>query len=376
MTKEQLVLNWDDFGNHSNITFRQLWNNDEFTDVTLATEDGQQIKVHKVILSSTSEFFRNILSKNPHQHPLLYLKDIRNKDLEMIMKFIYQGQCTIDQNELKSFLSTGKDLGITGLTNILEQIDLEAFDEAKQSAEPSKKRDTMPVIDKLTNVNNSEPLNTAEQIDLETFFTNEEKEHNQGPKGNPKPQNVPEVSLDENTQEKNVSESVGKYHCNACDEEYSTFRDLLNHNQKSHVVINETDEPTMEKESNPKEVHSKQKHSRKVGNKNTRMSEELKELKKQRVVRYHCQFCELTFKTPKSLLSHIRIKHEGGKIKCETCDYKSSSSSVLRRHRLSKHEGVRYPCNQCDHVAYCTNNLRKHRKSKHGKCISEEICGE
>ena len=63
-----------------------------FTDVTLATVDNQQIEVHKVILSSYSQFFRNILLRNPHPNPLLYLKDIRFKELEMIIKFIYLGQ--------------------------------------------------------------------------------------------------------------------------------------------------------------------------------------------------------------------------------------------------------------------------------------------
>ena len=62
--------------------FKQLWKDKDF-----ATVDDHQIRAHKVILSSCSNFFRNILLNNPHQNPLIYLKDIRYKELEMVMKF-------------------------------------------------------------------------------------------------------------------------------------------------------------------------------------------------------------------------------------------------------------------------------------------------
>ena len=39
-------------------TFHQLWNDKGFLDVTLASSDDQQIKVHKAILSSSSSFFK------------------------------------------------------------------------------------------------------------------------------------------------------------------------------------------------------------------------------------------------------------------------------------------------------------------------------
>ena len=59
--------------------FKQLWKDKDFADVTLATVDDHQIRAHKIILSSCSNFFRNILLNNPHHNPLIYLKDIRYK---------------------------------------------------------------------------------------------------------------------------------------------------------------------------------------------------------------------------------------------------------------------------------------------------------
>ena len=81
-----MVYSFTNFEKNTKNAFTQLWDNQEFTDVTLATVDDLQIRAHKVILCSLSSFFRNILLKNPHPNPLIYLKDIRYKELEKIIK--------------------------------------------------------------------------------------------------------------------------------------------------------------------------------------------------------------------------------------------------------------------------------------------------
>ena len=115
MTDNTLGLRWHNFETNATNTFRKLWNDQDFADVTLATVDDQPIRAHKVILSSCSEFFRNIFVKNPHQNPLLYLKGIRYNELALVIEFIYLGQCEVRQSELENFLSTGNDLKVGGL---------------------------------------------------------------------------------------------------------------------------------------------------------------------------------------------------------------------------------------------------------------------
>ena len=46
----------------------------EFTDVTLACEDDQQVDAHKIVSASLNQFFKNLLSLNKHQHPLIYMR--------------------------------------------------------------------------------------------------------------------------------------------------------------------------------------------------------------------------------------------------------------------------------------------------------------
>ena len=125
MNDNTMEMRWDNFETNAHNTFRNMWNDQDFTDVTLATADNHQIKAHKVILSSCSEFFRNIFVNNPHQNPLLYPKGIRYKELVMVMEFIYLGQCEVGQYELQDFLTTGYDLEVGGLIEYVNFKDIE-----------------------------------------------------------------------------------------------------------------------------------------------------------------------------------------------------------------------------------------------------------
>merc|ERR1712168_741723 len=87
----------------------------DFFDVTLACDDSQ-IQAHKVILSACSPFFRNVLRRNPHQHPLLYLKGVNYTNLQSVLNFMYYGEVSVAQEELNSFLSVAEDLNVKGLT--------------------------------------------------------------------------------------------------------------------------------------------------------------------------------------------------------------------------------------------------------------------
>jgi len=57
---EKLCLKWNDFQENVNAAFGNLREDNEFADVTLASEDGQQIEAHKVILAASSPFFQNL----------------------------------------------------------------------------------------------------------------------------------------------------------------------------------------------------------------------------------------------------------------------------------------------------------------------------
>ena len=59
---EQLCLQWNDFQESILSSFKDLRQDKELTDVTLACEDGQQVEAHKVVLVASSPFLLNIHS--------------------------------------------------------------------------------------------------------------------------------------------------------------------------------------------------------------------------------------------------------------------------------------------------------------------------
>ena len=112
---EKFCLRWNDFEANVSVALKELREDEDFFDVTLACEDDQ-INAHKLILSACSPFFRTILRRNKHEHPLLFLRGVKYKDLVSILNFMYHGEVNVAQEELNAFLSVAEDLQVKGLT--------------------------------------------------------------------------------------------------------------------------------------------------------------------------------------------------------------------------------------------------------------------
>ena len=81
----EFILGYEYFQTITAKTFQELLNDQSLSDVTLVTGDDKLITAHKIILSSSSAFFKNILWQYPHQNPLIYLKDIKSKYLDWVL---------------------------------------------------------------------------------------------------------------------------------------------------------------------------------------------------------------------------------------------------------------------------------------------------
>ena len=107
---EKICLKLNDFQDNIYSVFGSLRQDRDFADVTLACEDGQQIEAHKVILASSSPFFQNLLKKNKHPHPLIYMKGIKHEILFAVVDFLYLGEANVFQESLDSFLEIAEEL--------------------------------------------------------------------------------------------------------------------------------------------------------------------------------------------------------------------------------------------------------------------------
>jgi len=144
MGSEKFCLRWNDFEKNISSAFKELRDDKDFFDVTLACED-EQIKGHKVILAACSPFFRNILRRNQHEHPLLYMKGVKYTDLQAVLNFMYHGEVNVAQEELNSFLSVAEDLRVKGLTqNTAEAKQLKRSEPAVVSRDNHREQPTLP----------------------------------------------------------------------------------------------------------------------------------------------------------------------------------------------------------------------------------------
>ena len=112
---DKFCLRWNDFESNISSAFKELREDKDFFDVTLACEDDQ-LQAHKVILSVCSPFFKTVLRRNRHEHPLLYLKGVKYQELVAVLNFMYHGEVNVAQEELNSFLAVAEELKVKGLT--------------------------------------------------------------------------------------------------------------------------------------------------------------------------------------------------------------------------------------------------------------------
>merc|ERR1711971_275481 len=92
---------WNGFGSHLSEAFKDIREDKDLFDVTLACED-KQIEAHKLILSACSTYFRSLFKLNPHKHPLIILRGVKFRELVGILNFIYLGQVSVAEEDLNS----------------------------------------------------------------------------------------------------------------------------------------------------------------------------------------------------------------------------------------------------------------------------------
>ena len=134
---EKLCLQWNGFWNNVSSTFKDLRDDKDFTDVTLACEDGQQVEAHKVVLIASSPFFLNLLKRNKHPHPLVYMRGLKFENLLSLVDFLYHGEANVFQDNLDSFLGMAEEFQLKGLDKMEEEPIEEVPKESKRKVSQS-----------------------------------------------------------------------------------------------------------------------------------------------------------------------------------------------------------------------------------------------
>jgi len=345
---ENFHLARNDFEQCTRNTFRNLLQDgQEFADVTLACGADTQLKAHKVILAACSPFFRKVLIGHPHPHPLLYLRGVSAPDLRAILAFMYQGETSVAEDRLDSFLSSAQDLQVEGL-RLAGREAMEGKREEKVSLQEGA---------------GSPPPGAPDTPSP--------------PPGAPDTPAPGEVPVEQGED--------GRFRCPKCDFT-STYRKSITR----HLLSKTTHPEEVEAPAGPAEHAA-------MDLDNTMEEETNAEAlrpKEEPVDKVQCDQCDFTTVHKKNLRRHVQRVHpttagntsavpppaRDVKVEqvaeeeqeapvvvyaCEKCDEKTQNKWDMSRHILRIHKEMKYLCDHCDFKTTQTNKLREHTAKNH-----------
>ena len=349
MGQDGVDLEWKMYESISTNSFRTLYTDTDFADVTLACEDNKHISVHKVVLISCSEMLKKILLENPHPHPLIYLQGLTIRDLEQLKRSMYLGTTRVEEREMKTFISVSK----TFLNNQAYQTTV--TDDKKGDAMSLEQ--TQKVLDQGKVMNQakivfaeSKRVRKNIRIQSNKFAGNRELEctfcdwsHRSQNK------------LTRHMRNKHTGQSML---CKSCDFKTSTLEKLENHERKKHNV-------------------------EKIGCQLCENKFISKHILKSHIRRVHekkyaaavCKYCDFSTKHGPEMHSHRKL-HEENMILCDQCEYKTTRPFMLRKHKDTLHDTTEHDCKSCDFRSNNFTKLYYHNRAVHrGLSYNCESCG-
>ena len=121
--QEKLQVTWQSYDDHLKNLMQTLLISPNYADVTLVCDDKFTVRANKAVLSTCSPVFQSMIDSIDHQHPLIYLRGISEKEINPLMQFMYLGEAAVSQPRIKHFLKVAKDLEIKELCEAGENID-------------------------------------------------------------------------------------------------------------------------------------------------------------------------------------------------------------------------------------------------------------
>ena len=337
-------------------TLRYLMDDQDFTDVTLATGDDKQLEAHKAILSSLSPVLKNILTRNPHQKPVLYFHDIKHEILKEVLQFMYLGQTTVKENNLKKFLEVGKIFRLKELTKDKLNIHNQNF---RNIASPNKPNSE---LEKSQNIVLETPdnivINTPEEGIPETqdnIFMDDTLPKVKFQIG----ENVIVMAEYESLEVENKYIIEAQFSCDACDYKALGELEMQVHNTSMHqdneMTLFNLNESVVSLDFNIKDEISDATLKLDIANGKT-AADDTKSLS--------CEWCTFETTDKYEMVNHRNSAH-GGKYKCRQCNSTFKTFETYVNHKFTKHKS-----GQCDKCGFQANNrtqFKRHNIKKHTK---------
>jgi len=310
---EKFCLRWNDFEKNISRAFRELREDKDFFDVTIACDDDQ-VEAHKVILSACSPFFRTILKKNKHQHPFVYLKGVRYTDLLSVLNFMYHGEVNVAQDDLNTFLSVAEDLKVKGLT--------QSSSSSNNSYQTSPPRQ-LTTVNQQTKRNNQEPTLASAPPQAPAYQHNSYHEEDDIQEVTPVIKAEPTLQIYNPASAPIAKQDTNDTHALAATDDYIDYEAYGNSGYEDSIQI------PGETETNKDGILDSL-----IEEKMARVLDENSQYV------WQCQVCWKSWMKKSKCSRHVETHISGADIKCPYCESTYKNRPSLKCHIYAAHKNV------------------------------------
>ena len=356
-----------DFSKHTSDSFAKLLGNEDLSDITLVSDDLLHVKAHKVVLSLSSPFFKQLIQANPHFQSVLYISGFNHQMLKHLVNLMYLGKVEEEIDDISVFMEMIKQF------RILEHLFGESDSEIVQKQENFET--TQHSIKELNDLS----LDTTE---VQSF--KEDTEHLEAPGNNEDGTLSFDVSTNNYLDPKPLSTKrllkLEELSCDTCKHVAKTCERLKIHKRK-HEILHpcrfcsftaevykilrkhiDDEHPNLKFKKKPAKLSCD--HCGFIAIRSKRLKTHVQQM---HMDKYPCEQCGTAFLTTEKMEIHIGKKHEIKReiIKCEECVFQTKFQSALRNNHREKHTDHVYVCDQCDYKTKAQYRITVHKKAKH-----------
>ena len=349
MDDGNLVISWQDFESRSPELIRNLWKDEDFSDVTLATDDGQIVRAHRVVLCSASSKLKGLLSVHKNHNPIVYLPDIDSGHLVNLVEFIYQGKCQVRAELLEEFLNCGKSLGVANMIEFFQNQENDVKHEAltqNRTTNPSREEDGLSA---KSEKNEIPPENSETALSIVQAG---------GMSGLCRICNRKFVNLKQHIKTQHSKRE--KKTCNVCNMKFTQKAGLRTHFETQHSG----------KEKKKCNICKYESHKKYALTKHIERVHEGKMLS--------CKDCSFQAKTRDYMKYHMKSFHDGETMKCDQCEfeceYKINATTKMLLHKQTMHGQTTYTCDKCDYESKSKQHFMRHKRNSHSR--PKIVCGQ
>ena len=214
---EVYSLKWERYSEALRWGLKEEKQRGDFSDVAVAVPGGHTLHAHKLVLATSSHFFRQILKENNHPYPLIFIAGMTWENLLKVVDFMYLGEVEMEPKDLDSFIEAAEILQLVGLETEKSDSKMKASD--KEVEENGKEESGEKQV--------GSKMDKREQEGSDEEIGGSEKEQRQ--KAELQKVNLQGAELNRKLEEFCFKTEEGDFACTECKRKFKKRRKLLFH---------------------------------------------------------------------------------------------------------------------------------------------------